>query len=80
VIAQQRDELAAPFHLNQSIQHARAVGSTVDVVAQGNEYVHRPRTDRLDQGVQGQGAAVDVADRNGADRHRYLLGFGHFAD
>lgn len=69
MIAQERNQPALSSKLKESIQDAPAVAATIDVVAQGDDCVILIQLSRVNHGVQGGQAAVDVADRYSALCH-----------
>jgi hypothetical protein len=69
VIAEERDQPAAPAQPEEPIDHAAAVRAPVDVVPEGDDGVVPARADRVQDGGQGVRAAVDVPDRDRATRH-----------
>ena len=66
MVAQQGDQLAFAAEPQQPVDHPAAVRAAVDVVAQQDDRVVRPRLDCRQQGFQRGQAAVDVADGNSA--------------
>ena len=72
VIAQQRDEPAMMFELDEYVEHSPAIGAAIDVVAQCHERVARRRLD-LRQGAfaEAEAQSVNIADGNCASPARF---------
>ena len=73
VIAAQAYHVARPLQFNEPVQDPLGVRPAVDIVAEEDELVRRPRLDEAEQGVEGRQTAVDVADRQGP-AHRFRSG------
>ena len=73
MIADERNQAAAASQFEQLFEHAPAVGSSVDIIAERDDRVGRARLDRLQQGGQRRGATVDVANGNRAGSRRTWL-------
>src|SRR5262245_46092713 len=72
VIPQKRNQPATTGKSNESINDSAAVRTPVDVVAQRDQRILRPRIDCIDERSQSSQTAVDVTDRNRAARHALL--------
>ena len=70
MVAHQRDQVASALKFDQLVQHTLAVDPPIHVVAQRDERVVRLNVDGGENRGEGCGTAVDVADGDGARRHR----------
>lgn len=73
MVSDQRDQLATSFKLQEQFENALGVDTFVDVIAERHERVVWPQINGIDQSGEGDGAAVNVAYRNGSCWHGVIL-------
>lgn len=73
VVAENQLGAATLLQFDQQVEHSTGIGSAIDVVAEQNQAIVRPRLDRLYQASQRFAAAVDITDCDRPHRGSVLL-------